>query len=438
MSDKIFYYDQEVEVSILGYVMIQIDHTDVQLGITAEQALSMIPSEDCFYFKDNRDIFNALKAGVAKELPSVKDMIAMIDINIDVSSFYSYSNFLLNYKDYIASLIRMWQLRKIITIFNTTNSDIKNTYEASEAFIKAHEAYSKLKEIISVIEDVNGVDVLAGKVCDDAMIANNEDRIIKTHIQKIDNNIHLRRGSLYLLSGKAKSGKTTLALNMIRAYCKNARMNKRDDRVVFISLEMSAEDLMRKLIAMECNISELRIYSGATSPKEKDKILITSEEIAQWNLDIIEGIGLKISEIYARLIPILEQKKVSFVILDHFTALNIDEHAKSEIERNEIKSAKLGNLVKALNLCMILIAHQKKSGQRYDKKEDEYETPREEDIAGYGALEKWIAGQWVVFRKKDRMFDDTAYLYHFWWRYCRPLLDCVELHSYMSTGYIGD
>jgi replicative DNA helicase len=436
MSEKVYYHDDEIEYSIIGYLMILVDKLDEVNGFSKVQALSMIPCDDCFYNTQYRDMFSAIKKGVEEGLLLTRDMFRKLEMKIDYDFFVNNNSLNLDYREYVSSLIRLWQLRQIVLLFNDANKTIKNTYSASDAFIKAHDTYTELKNVISIIEDANGVDVLAGKVCDDAMSANNSNRIIKTHIQKIDGNIHLRRGSLYLLSGKAKSGKTTLALNMVRSFCKNAIANKRDDRVVFVTLEMSAEDLMRKLIAMESGIPELAIYSGTAH--NKSGILKASEEIAQWNLDIIEGIGLKISDVYAKLIPIIEQKKVSFVVVDHFTALGIDENAKSEIERNEIKSAKLGNLVKSLNLCMILIAHQKKSGQRYDKKEDEYDAPREEDIAGYGALEKWIAGQWVVFRKKDAMYDNSVFLYHFWWRYCRPLEECVELVSDMRTGYIGD
>jgi len=396
----------------------------------------MIPRDDCFYNEQYRAMFIALQEGIEEGVSLTRDMFRKKNIEIDYDHFVNNNSLNLDYREYVGSLIRLWQLRQIIILFNDANKKIKNTYSAGEAFIQAHDTYTELKSVISIIEDANGVDALAGRVCDDAMIANNSNRIIKTHIQKVDSNIHLRRGGLYLLSGKAKSGKTTLALNMVRTFCKNAKLNNREDRVVFVSLEMSAEDLMRKLISMESGISELQIFSGTAI--NKSAILKASEEIATWNLDIIEGIGLKISDVYAKLIPIIEQKKVSFVVLDHFTALSIDENARSEIERNEIKAAKLGNMVKILNICMILIAHQKKSSQQYSKKEDDYDEPREEDIAGYGALEKWISGQWVVYKKKDRMYDDVLFLFHFWWRYCKPVENCVELRSDMSYGYIGD
>jgi len=436
MSEKTSYYDAEIEHAIIGYLIVLIDKLEDENGISAESALSMVKDEH-FYFEHYKKIFIAIRSGVADGLALVKDMVKKYDAACDYESFIKYENLCLDYKEYVASLIRMWQLRNIISLFNAANIEMKKTFQASDAFIKAHETYEKLKEIISIIEDVNGVDVLAGKVYDDAMNAKGETRIIKSFIQKLDANIHFRKGSLYLLAGKAKSGKTTLALNIIRAFCKTVKINGWNERIVYVTLEMSREDLMRKLISIESGVPELAIFSGALK-SDMPKILKASEEISTWNLDIIEGIGLKVSEIYAKIIPIRERSKLAFVFVDHYTALTIDGYFKSEIDLNEKKAAQLANMVKFLNLCMILIAHQKKTAQQYNKKEDEYDEPTEGDISGYGALEKWISGQIVVFRKKDRRYENIFYLYFFWWRYCKPLNDVIELNSDMNTGYIGD
>jgi replicative DNA helicase len=87
---------------------------------------------------------------------------------------------------------------------------------------------------------------------------------------------------LSIFVGLSGSGKSTWALSMIRNVCKSGK------RVVLFTLEMTADDIMQELTAMETGIWRSKLRSGDLNRRDWDAFLEASEEIKQWNLEVLD------------------------------------------------------------------------------------------------------------------------------------------------------
>jgi replicative DNA helicase len=77
----------------------------------------------------------------------------------------------------------------------------------------------------------------------------------------------LKRGDLIIVAARPSLGKTSLVLN----FAKNAA-ERQQANVAFFSIEMAADQLVRRLVAMESGVDSVRLAFGQHSEREERKI----------------------------------------------------------------------------------------------------------------------------------------------------------------------
>lgn len=98
------------------------------------------------------------------------------------------------------------------------------------------------------------------------------------------------------IAGTDKSGKTTLLLSKIR------RMLKRGKHVMLFTLEMTQEEIVQALVAMESGIWKSTLKAGKLSPHQTKLFLEATETVAAWPLHIVDE--------YKALTPMQLQQRV--------------------------------------------------------------------------------------------------------------------------------
>lgn len=195
------------------------------------------------------------------------------------------------------------------------------------------------------------------KAKDDFQIQGGQPQIqgILSHFTKLDQLLlGLQPSNLMILAARPSMGKTALALNIAENIC--FLENK---PVGMFSLEMSADQLIRRVISFQSEIPAQKISQGAISDDEFHTILSTIDRIREKPFIIDDHSGLRITDLRARARRMKEIFNIQVLIIDYLQLLGgpLSHRAQEsrQVEISEI-SRMLKNLAKELDIPIVCLA----------------------------------------------------------------------------------
>lgn len=162
------------------------------------------------------------------------------------------------------------------------------------------------------------------------------------------------RSNLIILAARPAMGKTALALNIAENVC------FRDNKPVGIfSLEMSADQLVHRLICSQSEVESDKIRTGNIQGDEFQRI-VSSVSVMQQHLMVIDDQpGLKITDLRARARRMRECYGIELLVVDYLQLLTgSGSNRAMESRQNEISeiSRMLKNLARELNIPVLCLS----------------------------------------------------------------------------------
>jgi replicative DNA helicase len=149
-----------------------------------------------------------------------------------------------------------------------------------------------------------------------------------------------QRSDLIIIAGRPSMGKTALSLNIAVNIIKNYKLP-----VLFLSLEMSKEQIMYRLLAMETNINQIRLRNGKLYQDDWTKLSKIIKIMSKLPLFIDDTSNLSINDIRSKLKTILfEQSEIGLVIIDYLQLM------QSTKLSNENRVQELSYITRSLKL----------------------------------------------------------------------------------------
>ncbi|MDR0423833.1 MAG: replicative DNA helicase [Rickettsiales bacterium] len=124
-----------------------------------------------------------------------------------------------------------------------------------------------------------------------------------------------QNSDLIIIGGRPSMGKSALAINF--AYQMAKELQKQKKSVGFLSLEMPAEQITARILAMETGISSSKFRSGEIGRDEYDKIVLKADEIEKVPLYIDDTAALSISAIRTKTRRMVKQKNMGVLFVDY-------------------------------------------------------------------------------------------------------------------------
>ena len=178
---------------------------------------------------------------------------------------------------------------------------------------------------------------------------------IPSHFVDLDKMINgLNRSNLMILAARPAMGKTALAINVAENVC-----FKNKAPVGIFSLEMSAEQLVHRIICSHSEVESDKIKTGALNGAEFQRIVTSVHEIQQHVMIIDDQPGLKITDLRARARRMKESYGIEFLVIDYLQLITgsgsfrTQENRQGEI--SEI-SRMLKNLARELNIPILCLS----------------------------------------------------------------------------------
>lgn len=167
--------------------------------------------------------------------------------------------------------------------------------------------------------------------------------LIRTGFKNIDSKIKgFKPGDLIVVAGRPGMGKTTWALNIAT---NNIFKNK---NVLVFSLEMTNEQLVKKIISAESGISMDALISGEMTQKEWMKFHETKQKLGNTGLYIYDKSPITIETLINKTKAIQSIIDVDLIVVDYLQLLMTTNKAPSNSDSRTASMTYISNLLKGL------------------------------------------------------------------------------------------
>ncbi len=182
---------------------------------------------------------------------------------------------------------------------------------------------------------------------------------VPTGIRALDQILDgFRSGSLYILGAGTGRGKSVMGLQFAMAAI------EADRRAMFVSLEMSHVDLVRRMVAAESRVSPSVIQSGMLQGDEIERLTHASTRLGRLKerLTIYDQPSLSLYQLAATVRTMRQAGKIDLVIVDYLQLLRTDESYSREREVATI-SAGLVAIARTNDIPVIALSQLNDNGQ---------------------------------------------------------------------------
>ncbi len=389
--------------------------------IDGDVAATIIPEmdENFFYNKTHKNIFTTMKKLQGKNVTidvitvydqMVKDNNADVDILKYLSDLSQVTPSAVNYRDFFNILHRDMVMRELIRIGNLI---------AEDAY-KSDDEEASLRQAETLIYDIGTKGIAAGQGLEhvqrpgeryiDRLLKLRKDansvKGLKTYYEIFDKTTNgLQPGALIILAARPSVGKTAFALNLVANLVRNGNTKA---TVAMFCLEMSREDLVQRLLAINTDVSMGALSSARISDEDYDRLWEAHVAESDCNIYLDYNSGATpgyIASQCRRLRSVSPSKKLDLVIIDYLQLMGNDRSNRNSSRQNDVSeiSRSLKNMAMDLGCPVIALSQMSRSIEERDDK-----SPKLSDLRESGAIEQ--DADMVLFLSRENEEDKTAAL----------------------------
>jgi replicative DNA helicase len=189
-----------------------------------------------------------------------------------------------------------------------------------------------------------------------------------------------QRSDLIILAARPSMGKTALALNIAT----NIAVREKKS-VLFFSLEMSAEQLVQRVLSAEARVDSTRLRSGYLENKDWQKLLTGVDKLSHSKIWIEDTPGLSYTDMRAIARRLKAKEGVDFIVVDYLQLISIPFGQKQENRQSTVAeiSRNLKLLARELDVPVMTLSQLSREVEKRSDKE-----PVLSDLRESGAIEQ--------------------------------------------------
>ncbi len=199
----------------------------------------------------------------------------------------------------------------------------------------------------------------------------------------------LGKSDLVILGARPGMGKTSFALNVATNVARNTKKT-----VCIFSLEMSAEQLVTRIVSSEAMIDSYKLRTGELSAEDWKTMAHTSGWLSKCDILIDDTPGITATEMKAKLRRV---KNLGMVVIDYLSLMTGEAHQDNRVQEVSAISRSLKLMAKEFNVPVICCAQLSRGAEgRTDKR------PMLSDLRESGAIEQ--DADIVLFLYRDEYY----------------------------------
>jgi replicative DNA helicase len=397
---------RELEEAVLGAIMLEKTALDVGLELL---------KPECFYVEAHQRIFNAIKFLSNADQPV--DILTVVEAlrkreELDlvggpyfVTKLTNTVVSTANIEAHARIVLQKFIQRELIRI---SGEIIGDAYEDStDVFDLLDDAESKLFEITNNhlrknFDSIDSVLVKTFNRIEDMRSRKDEISGVPSGFPKLDAVTYgWQPTDLIILAARPAVGKTAFALNLARSAALNPT---KPTGVAFFSLEMSASQLVGRILAAESGVALEKITRGTLQDHEMEQLHRRGmERLANAPIFIDDTAALNIFELRAKCRRLKNKHNIGLIIIDYLQLMSGsgDRGSNREQEISQI-SRSLKGLAKELGVPIIALSQLSRA---VETRKEGNKVPQLSDLRESGAIEQ--DADMVMFLYRPDYYDNA-------------------------------
>lgn len=208
----------------------------------------------------------------------------------------------------------------------------------------------------------------------------------------------LQQSDLILIAARPAMGKTAFVLNLAEYVALHSTST-----IAMFSLEMSKEQLVKRLLSMNAHVDSQKIRTGNLEDEDWDRLVGSVRRIGNSHLVIDDTPGITASELRTKCRKLKLEQGLDLVIIDYLQLMSGSGRRRSENRQQEISeiSRSLKLMARELSVPVIALSQLSRAvEQRPDKK------PMLSDLRESGAIEQ--DADVVMFLYRDEYYNPDS------------------------------
>ena len=399
---------KDLEEAVLGAIMLEKSAFDTVVEIL---------KPECFYVEGHQRIYKAMQGLAQKSQPIdiltvVEELRFREELEMTGGPYYitKLTNTVVsaaNIQAHSRIILQKFIQRELIRI---SGEIIGDAYEDStDVFDLLDDAESKLFEITNNhlrknFDTIDSVLVKTIQRIEDLRHKNEDVTGVPTGFPSLDRVTYgWQNTDLIILAARPAVGKTAFALNLAR----NAALNaSKPTPVAFFSLEMSAGQLVQRILSAESEIWLEKISRGKMEEHEMKQLYAKGiQRLAQAPIFIDDTPALNIFELRAKCRRLKNKHNIGMVIIDYLQLMSGTGDNRNGNREQEISniSRNLKGLSKELNIPIIALSQLSRA---VETRKEGNKMPQLSDLRESGAIEQ--DADMVMFLYRPEYYDITA------------------------------
>ncbi len=369
--------------------------------------ITELVSANDFYLSEHAQIFTAMHELflVNREI----DLVTLVDTLVKnglytksggedyIRSLLRTESNALNIKDYATIVRNKSLLRKIIAVCTDVSDKAYSEEGSTEELVdyaqammfdvaqgKDTKSFRHIREVIGEVYTNLHTMATEGEAAQGT----------KTGFSGIDNFLAgMGNSDLILVGARPGMGKTSFCLNV------GTNVAKQTGKAVCIfSLEMSAEQLVSRVISSEAMVDSYALRTGRLDAKQWEDIAHATTQLAGCNMLIDDTAGITVAGMKSKLRRV---QNLGLVIIDYLQLMQSDRRTDNRVQEVADISRNLKLMAKELNVPVICCSQLSRGPeQRTDKR------PMLSDLRESGSIEQDADS--VIFLYRSEYYDTTA------------------------------
>ena len=393
-------FSMPAEQSLLGAILID--------PVSITQVADLLNSDD-FYLEEHKQIYLAMQGLFMAN--SEIDVVTLIDMLV-TKGIYNKSggeDYIRTLTDAVPDALNIKDYARIVKEKSVLRQLIAASSEIAEA------AYSEQESVTDIIDHAENLIFNIAQGRDTKGFRHIKDVLgdVYAHLHDLNTNKEATQGTqtgfsaldrvlaglgksdLVLVGARPGMGKTSFALNIATNVAKQTKKT-----VCIFSLEMSADQLVNRVLSSEALVNSYSLRTGELAPNDWENLARAAGELAGCDILIDDTSGMTVTAMKAKLRRV---KDLGMVIIDYLGLMSGDKHTDNRVQEVSEISRSLKIMAKELMVPVICCAQLSRGPEsRTDKK------PMLSDLRDSGAIEQDADTVIFLYRSEYYKTDDVA------------------------------
>jgi len=200
---------------------------------------------------------------------------------------------------------------------------------------------------------------------------------------------------LIIVAGRPGSGKTSFALSIMQTAA--AKFKK---RVALFSLEMSAEQLVQRLVASMGEIDSQSLRLGKISDEDYSKLVRATGDLSEMSIFIDDSATITPIEIRAKARRLQSEFGIDLIIIDYMQLMTIRGRVENRVQEISQISRQLKELARELRVPVVALSQLSRAVEARDE-----HRPQLADLRESGSIEQ--DADVVIFILREKTYFPT-------------------------------